>query len=49
MKRYQVVLHVTVEVDAENEGQAVDVAAQYFWEQDVMFDSDADVMEVSDD
>lgn len=46
MRRFVVVLSVTVEVDAENEEEAVDVAEQYVWENDVLFDADASVTEV---
>jgi len=48
MKRYAVTLSVTVEVDAGNEDEAVDVAEQYVWDQDVLFDADAKVTEVFD-
>lgn len=46
MRRFEVVLSVTVEVDAENENEAVDVAEQYVWDNDVLFDADAKVTEV---
>lgn len=46
MRRFEVVLSVTVEVEADNEDEAVDVAEQYVWDQDVLFDADARVTEV---